>query len=336
MGKIKVGVDAGHGSDTYGKRTAPFTKNVDIDKDGKIDIKKGEQYREHYANVGVANLLYNKLIKRGYDVIKTGWNDENAKDDVDESLTSRQNKIKNYGCDYSISIHFNAYGDGKTFNSAKGVGVYIHDKYAEDSKNLAQFVLNELVKGTKQTNRGISTQALSLCNCKTMKTKASILVELAFMTNEYEAQELMANSDFWEECAEEIANGFDNYLKSKGIKIDIDKEKPKNVDKEDIHYMIHTVKKGEYLSKIASQYNTTVDKLVKVNNIKNANLINVGDKLKVVAYTLYTVKRGDTLSKIAKNLLGKSNRYKEIKELNGFDDDIIFIDQVIMIPHELV
>ena len=29
--------------------------------DGVIDIKKGEQYREHYANVGVASLLVKEL-----------------------------------------------------------------------------------------------------------------------------------------------------------------------------------------------------------------------------------------------------------------------------------
>lgn len=216
MSKIKIAIDAGHGSTTAGKRTSPFKKNVDIDKDGKIDVKKGEQYREHYANTAIANLVYVELIKRGYDVIKTGWNDANSKDDSDESLTSRQRKIKNYGCDYTISIHFNASGgDGMKFNSAKGVGIYIHDKYAEDSKSMATYILKKLVLGSEQVNRGISGQSLSLCNCRTMNTKASILLELAFMTNEYEAQELMANSKFWKETTKEIADGLDEYVASK-------------------------------------------------------------------------------------------------------------------------
>lgn len=43
----------------------------------------------------------------------------------------------------------------------------------------------------------------------------------------------------------------------------------------------HHVKKGETLSKIAKQYNTTVCELVKLNNIKNKNLIKVGQILKV-------------------------------------------------------
>ena len=41
----------------------------------------------------------------------------------------------------------------------------------------------------------------------------------------------------------------------------------------------HIVKTGDTLSTIAKKYNTTVDKLVKDNNIKNKNLIYVGQKL---------------------------------------------------------
>lgn len=41
----------------------------------------------------------------------------------------------------------------------------------------------------------------------------------------------------------------------------------------------YTVKSGDTLSEIAKKYNTTVQKLVKDNNIKNANLIYVGQKI---------------------------------------------------------
>ena len=43
----------------------------------------------------------------------------------------------------------------------------------------------------------------------------------------------------------------------------------------------YEVKSGDTLSKIAQKYNTTVDKLVKLNNIDNPNLIYTGDKLRV-------------------------------------------------------
>ena len=43
----------------------------------------------------------------------------------------------------------------------------------------------------------------------------------------------------------------------------------------------YTVKRGDTLSAIAKRYKTTVAKLVKNNGIKNANLIYVGQKIKI-------------------------------------------------------
>ena len=43
----------------------------------------------------------------------------------------------------------------------------------------------------------------------------------------------------------------------------------------------YTVKSGDTLSYIAYRYNTTVDKLVSLNNIKNRDLIYVGQKIRV-------------------------------------------------------
>jgi len=210
---IKINIDAGHGSDTAGKRTPPFPKEIKIND--KLTIKKGEQFREHYANVGVAFFLEQELKRCGFLTMRTGWNDSNAFDDPDTPLADRQKAIAKGNCDYSISIHFNAYGDGKAFNSANGLGVYIHDKYIGQSEKLAKSVLNKLVEGTKQTNRGITKQALAMCNCNNLDVKAAILIELAFMTNEKEATTMMANEEYWKECAVEICKGVCEYT---GIK----------------------------------------------------------------------------------------------------------------------
>jgi LysM repeat protein len=43
----------------------------------------------------------------------------------------------------------------------------------------------------------------------------------------------------------------------------------------------YTVVKGDNLTKIAARHKTTVAKLVEINGIKNANLINVGQVLKI-------------------------------------------------------
>ena len=46
-------------------------------------------------------------------------------------------------------------------------------------------------------------------------------------------------------------------------------------------YVYYIVKKGDTLSKIAKKYKTTVKQLAKWNNIKNVNIIKVGQKLRV-------------------------------------------------------
>lgn len=210
---LKIAIDAGHGTNTAGKRTPPFPKDVKINNN--ITVKKGEQFREHIANVGVAYFLEQELQRCGFKTVRTGWNDNNAYDDLDTPLADRQKAIKKAKCDYSISIHFNAFGDGNSFNSANGVGIYIHDKYYGESEKMAKIVLDELLGGTKQKDRGVTPAALAMCNCSKMGTKAAILVELAFMTNLKEATTMMANEKYWKESAIEICKGICEYT---GIK----------------------------------------------------------------------------------------------------------------------
>ena len=206
---LKVNIDAGHGSNTSGNRTPPFPYDIKINE--SLIVKKGDQFREHIASVGVAFLLEQELKRCGFSTMRTGWDDSNAFDDPDTPLADRQKAVKNANCDYSISIHFNAYGDGSTFNTAEGVGVYIHDKNAGQSKKLAETVLKHLIQGTKQKNRGITPQGLAIVNCTSMKVKGAIITELAFMTNLKEATELMASEKFWKECAKEICKGVCEY-----------------------------------------------------------------------------------------------------------------------------
>ena len=190
----KIAIDAGHGSNSPGKRTP-------------------SGYREHWANVKVASYFAKAMDRCNVSYIKVGWDDDNSKDDPDTSLSARQKMIKNAKCDYSISWHFNAFGDGKSYNSAEGVGTFISDKDScvGDSKKMAECIQSQLIKGTKQKNRGVKRKALSMCNCSMMGTKASILIECAFMTNKRES-ELMQSDAFCLECAEEAARGLCQYL----------------------------------------------------------------------------------------------------------------------------
>ncbi len=110
----------------------------------------------------------------------------------------------------------------------------------------------------------------------------------------------------------------------------------------------YTVKGGDTLSRIAGQFNTTVNKLAILNDIHNVNRIYVGQRLLVrqpaeqqqqqttpkrtennttTNSNTYTVKSGDTLSEIA----GKFNTtYTQLAQLNHISNpNVIHVGQVL-------
>lgn len=211
---ILVNIDAGHGSNTAGKRTPPLPVDVDLSGDGQVDYLKGEQIREHHANTYVANYLAYELARCGIAVNRTGWDDADAYDDPDTAISVRQSQVKARGCTVSVSIHFNAFGDGKAFNSANGLGVFVHSEAAKrrDSEALAQILHRYLMQGTPQKDRGVKAANLGMCNALQMGCRAAVLVELAFMTNEHEALTMMASDAYYQESARELAQGLCEYL----------------------------------------------------------------------------------------------------------------------------
>ena len=101
---------------------------------------------------------------------------------------------------------------------------------------------------------------------------------------------------------------------------------------------------GDTLTYLAMEYNTTVQRLVELNNIQNPNLIYAGaslivpsgetvedsDKKTTSGQTVYIVQKGDTLDKIATQFgttaiaIAKENNIKNI--------NLIFVGQRLIIP----
>ena len=260
--KYKVAIDAGHGSNTAGKRSP----------DG---------YKEHWINVMCANYLNIALKRCGIETVKIAWDDTNSTDDSDVPLSTRQRTVKQEKCDISVSIHANAHGNGIEFTSGEGIETFIYSStsYAKDSKRLANLVQSYLIQGTKQKNRGVKTNKLAMCNCVAMGTKASILVELGFMTNKYELG-LLKDDNFSLECAEEIAKGICEYLS--------------------VTYVINTTN----LSPITSSIYTR-DKFIK--DIQSA----IGVKVNGII-------DNNTLSSLPTVSKSKNNKHKVIKPLQQY------------------
>ena len=107
-----------------------------------------------------------------------------------------------------------------------------------------------------------------------------------------------------------------------------------------------TVEKGDSLSKIAKRYGTTVDALVRINELCDANQIFVGQVILLedlnvdeaaeqtaTSTVIVTVEVGDSLTKIAKR---HDTTVEAVMELNDIDDpNLLFVGQELIIDGEV-
>ena len=107
--------------------------------------------------------------------------------------------------------------------------------------------------------------------------------------------------------------------------------------------IIYTVKRGDTLSQIAKAYDVTINHIVKMNNIKNPNLIYPGEKLRITESRsnvlnemgnpnndiTYIVRSGDTLWSIAKRFNVSVNYL--ISKNNIKNQNLIYIGEVMRI-----
>lgn len=104
-----------------------------------------------------------------------------------------------------------------------------------------------------------------------------------------------------------------------------------NATPEEPETEIYTVKKGDTLSGIAKRFKTSVADIVKLNNIKDPDVIHAGQVLKLPGKVpeTYTVKKGDMLSRIA---AAHKTTVADIVKLNNIKDpDVIHVGQVLVL-----
>lgn len=121
---------------------------------------------------------------------------------------------------------------------------------------------------------------------------------------------------------------FQGFIYNPNVKDDITSEEVSK-DTSEVAYI---VKKGDTLSSIAKKYNTTYQKLAEYNNIKNPNVISVGQKIKIPNQKktiTHIVKKGETLSAIASKY--KTTYQKIAKDNNIKNPNVISVGQKLVI-----
>lgn len=196
-----IAVDDGHGPHTAGKRT-PFIPSL------------GRQIRENEFNKAVVDLLEAELKRCGFRTLQL------APTDLDTHLTTRTNAANRANANLLVSVHFNAMGNTFEYSSAKGFSVHIQEGSSDASQSYkaAKLMIEELAKGTAQTNRGVVRQNLAITRQSTMP---AVLVECGFMDDPNEAM-LMISRAFQQEVAQELATAICRhfgvpYIEGKGI-----------------------------------------------------------------------------------------------------------------------
>lgn len=210
-----IALDDGHGMNTPGKRT-PYIP----------ELKR--QILENEFNRAVVYYLKKELEHNGFKVLLT------APETNDVPLSTRVKRANNAKVDLFVSVHYNAYDSKFNGNDPEGVEAFIYD-WGGTREKVARAVLAELVKGTKQKNRGIKVAKFYVLKYTTMP---AVLLECGFMDNKREAL-LMIDPDFQKETAADIARGIcKHYGVTYKAGANAPKPAPKEDDKDDILYCI--------------------------------------------------------------------------------------------------
>ena len=152
MNKV-VGLDAGHGLNTPGKRTP----------DG---------IHEWELNDKVRDKVVEKLKKYNVDFVFT----DNNEGEIDESLAYRVRKYIDENVDVFVSIHHNAFTS--QWNNATGVEVYTDKNPTQEDIRLAELIHKNLSNYTGLRDRGIKKENWYVINQNKIP---AVLIEGGFM-----------------------------------------------------------------------------------------------------------------------------------------------------------
>ena len=284
---------------------------IDPSKGGRESGVTANGIVEKDYNLLISEYIFNRLKSLGADVKIIRTTDEYISED------DRANKILNaYGNNSKVVALSNMLG-----NTGSGAEII----YAlRNNSNLASSLAENLddaglTVSKYYQRRSENDTSKDYYNIqKDTGLIETIIVNYGNINNINEATNI---KNEWEDYAEAVVKSLANYT---------------NVPyyKEGESQEIYTVKKGDSLWKIANKYNTTVEKLKSVNNLKT-NTLSVGQKLVIPSISVspevsdtYIVQKGDSLWSIANKF---NMTVSELKNLNNLTNNLLSIGQVLKI-----
>ena len=154
--------------------------------------------------------------------------------------------------------------------------------YLDCEENRQMHVVNDIIKQVRRiieiADYKFGIYANYYCFKNYIKPQENDLIWLA----QWEVLQPSLVCDIWQYTDCSIINDrvFDgNKLMSNKLSLSKGNKEKKEKKEDSVKY--HTIEWGDTLSEIAIKYNTTVDKLVELNNIGNPDLIYAGVKLRV-------------------------------------------------------
>ena len=210
MAKYLVGIDAGHGMNTAGKRTPKLQEDLYID--GKLVKKKGQCIHEFEWNIGVSKYLAKALERCGIDYVYLMDKDGST----DTPLSTRASKANKAKCDIVVSNHYNAFGGCTKFLDRKGGLLVLRTQNCSSkSIKLGQLVAEQLEEDIDYgysygLRKYVYIRVFTIAIFRQTNMPA-ILIEYGFMDVWKEAK-LMLDTKHQKKCAESVCKAICEYF----------------------------------------------------------------------------------------------------------------------------
>ena len=172
---MKIGIDAGHGINTAGKRCS---KEFDVN-----------ETREWVLNSRVATKVCNLLSQHGVETLRL----DDVTGNTDIGLNTRVRNANSENVDFVLSIHHNAGG-------GTGIETFVYNQACLNGKSgeIARALQGKLVEKTGMRDRGVKTGNFAIIRDTKMP---ACLVECGFMDNANDTPRILT-----EEYADIVAN----------------------------------------------------------------------------------------------------------------------------------